>query len=89
MIVARIAFSDPAMDEARALLLDDHKAYLRSAPIRILQSGPFLGRRQGAIVVAEVTSPSEMEAFSAGDPFVTNGVYQEVHIGEWNITLRS
>jgi uncharacterized protein YciI len=87
MIVARIAFSDPAMSGGRALWLDEHKAYLRSASIRILQSGPFLGRRHGAIVVAEVSSPSEMEGFSDGDPFVTNGIYKEVHIGEWNVTL--
>jgi len=87
MIAARIAFSDRRQAHARARHLEDHKSYLRNAPIRILQSGPFAGERPGALIVADVGSLDDLESFNAGDPFVINGVYAEVHLVEWTITL--
>jgi uncharacterized protein YciI len=90
MLAIRVALSDPAKSADRAVWLEAHKAYLRSAHIKILQSGPFKvpeGQLAGALIVAAVDSLDDLARFSADDPFVTAGVYCEVRIAEWNVTL--
>ncbi|MBY5864016.1 YciI family protein [Rhizobium leguminosarum] len=87
MIVARYAVSDPCKAAERSRLLDEHKAYLHGAPIRILLSGPSAppseGKGSTAIAIAQVETLAEFEAFSAGDPFVRSGIYASVDIFEW------
>lgn len=86
MIVARYAISDPGKAAERSRLLEEHKAYLHGAAIRILLSGPSAppaGKGSTAIVIAQVETLAEFEAFSAGDPFVRSGVYGSVDIFEW------
>ena len=91
MIVARYAVSDPGKAAERSRLIDEHKAYLRGAAIRILLSGPSAPSAEGkgstALVIAEVETLAEFEAFSAGDPFVRSGVYGSVDIYEWRPTF--
>ncbi|WP_327206375.1 YciI family protein [Rhizobium beringeri] len=91
MIVARYAVSDPGKSAERSRLIEEHKAYLRGAPIRILLSGPSApsaeGRDSTAFVIAEVETLAEFEAFSAGDPFVRCGVYGSVDVFEWRPTF--
>ncbi|MGO4569565.1 YciI family protein [Rhizobium sp. 2YAF20] len=87
MIVARYARSDPGKAAERSLLIEEHKAYLRGAAIRILLSGPSAppadGKGSTAVVIAEVETLAEFEAFSAGDPFVRSGVYDSIDVFEW------
>ncbi|AHG49749.1 hypothetical protein RLEG12_02395 (plasmid) [Rhizobium leguminosarum bv. trifolii CB782] len=91
MIVVRYAISDPGKAAERSRLLEEHKAYLRGAAIRILLSGPSAppmeGRGSPAVVIAEVETLAEFEAFSAGDPFVRSGVYGSVDLFEWRPTF--
>lgn len=88
MIAVRIALTDDARTAEREHHLEAHKAYLRSADVRILQSGPFKAPgRTGALVIAEVDDLAAMQAFSHGDPFVVHGVYRSVEIAEWTVTL--
>jgi uncharacterized protein YciI len=90
MLVIRVALSDPNKTEERALWFDAHKAHLRAGGVHIVQSGPFRGADGaplGALIIAQVSGLAEFEHFSAGDPFVKSGVYGEVHIAEWTVTL--
>jgi uncharacterized protein YciI len=91
MIVARYAVSDPGKAAERSRLIDEHKAYLRGAAIRILLSGPSTPSAEGkgstALVIAEVETLAEFEAFSAADPFVRSGVYRSIDLFEWRPTL--
>ncbi len=90
MIALRIALSDPAQTAARAQHFEAHRTYLRNAPLRILLSGPFApesGAPIGALIVAEVGCLQELTDFSAADPFVRHGVYAEVKILNWSVTL--
>lgn len=88
MLTARIAFSDNARERERATHFEAHKQHLRSGSIRILQSGPFRkGDLKGALIVAEVQSIEEMQAFSQNDPFVVHKVYDTVHVVEWTVTF--
>ncbi|WP_377805793.1 YciI family protein [Azospirillum sp. A29] len=90
MIVVRVACSDPRKAAERQRLIEAHKAYLRSGGVRILQSGPLTGSSvSGGLVVAEVGAVEEFVAFSDGDPFVLHGVYDDVRIFEWTVTLGS
>lgn len=92
MLAIRIALSDPRKAEARLEDLEEHKRYLRSGRVDVLQSGPIddgTGAVTGGVVIAEVGSLDEMQAFSAGDPFVINGVYDRVNVFEWNPTISS
>lgn len=89
MIVVRYAMSDPGKAAERSRLLEEHKAYLRGAAIRILLSGPSAPAAENstAVVIAEVETLAEFEAFSAGDPFVRSGVYGSVDLFEWRPTF--
>ncbi|MGO6694385.1 YciI family protein [Rhizobium johnstonii] len=90
MLAARIAYSSEGHAEVRARYFEDHKLYLRSAGLKIRQSGPLLngdGSQIGALIVAEVEDLAELTAFSARDPFVVQGVYREVEILEWRVTI--
>jgi uncharacterized protein YciI len=90
MLAVRIAHSDPTRVIERQTHFEEHKRYLREAPLRILLSGPFVSGDQGttgALIVAEVESLAELEAFNAADPFVKHGVYQAVQILKWNLSL--
>jgi uncharacterized protein len=90
MLAVRIAHSDPTKVIERQTHFEEHKRYLRAAPLRILLSGPVAaGDRDtaGALIVAEVESLAELEAFNAADPFVTHGVYGAVQILRWNLSL--
>lgn len=90
MLAIRIALSNPEKAEARTGYIEDHKRYLRSGRLRIVQSGPILdefGGASGGVVVAEVNSIDEMQDFNSGDPFVVHGVYESVRIYEWQPTI--
>lgn len=90
MLAIRIAMSDPAKAAEREVLVEDHKAHLRSGQIRIVESGPVSdgsGKNCGGVVVASVGSIEEMQQFSDRDPFVVHGVYDNVSIYEWRPTI--
>ena len=90
MLAVRIAHSDPTKAVERQTHFEEHKRYLREVPLRILLSGPWASGDQGntgALIVAEVESLAELEAFSAADPFVTHGVYGSVQVLRWNLSL--
>ena len=90
MLAVRIAYSDPDKQSDRRAYFEAHRQHLRSGALRILLSGPFQpneGGRPGAIVVAEVEQLQELTDFSAADPFVQHGVYAEVQIVAWTVSL--
>ena len=90
MIAVRLAISNPDKSSERDIYFEDHKKYLRSGALDIIQSGPILceaGRSQGGMVVANVNTLEEMRRFSDNDPFVQNGVYGLVEIYEWTPTI--
>jgi len=90
MLAVRVALSDPNKITERVLWLKSHKAHIRSGAIHIIKSGPFNsvdGDPVGALIVADVRSLEEFEDFSVNDPFVKSGVYCDVRIAEWRVTL--
>ena len=45
------------------------------------------GAKAGALVVFEAQDAAEVEAFSAADPYVVNGVYDRIEILRWDKTI--
>ena len=61
-----------------------HKAYLATAPARILVSGPLLAEdgvtMVGSFFLIEADDRGRVEAFNRNDPFRTAGIWAEVRI---------
>lgn len=61
-----------------------HKAYLESAPLRILVSGPLLAddltTMIGSFFLVEAADRAAVEAFNAADPFNLNRIWQQIAI---------
>lgn len=63
---------------------EDHKAYLASASVRILVSGPLLsddGQTMiGSFFLIDAPTKADVEAFNAADPFHRAGIWSEIRI---------
>lgn len=63
---------------------DDHKAYLASASVNILVSGPLTsddGQTMiGSFFLIEAPAKADAEAFNAADPFRRAGIWGEIRI---------
>lgn len=89
MICARIAWSAPDKTAERNACLEDHKQFLRSGRLDILQSGPVFGDtggQLGALIVADVPDIATMRRICAEDPFAVHGIYDRITFVEWRIT---
>ncbi|TCK32579.1 hypothetical protein B0G84_8393 [Paraburkholderia sp. BL8N3] len=74
----------PNMVERRLENYDAHKAYLQTAPVKTLISGPLTmpdGQTMiGSFFLYEADSIEEIEAFVGGDPFNQAGIWNTVDI---------
>lgn len=63
---------------------EDHKAYLASAAVRILVSGPLLSddgeTMIGSFFLIEAQAKADAEAFNAADPFRRAGIWSDIRI---------
>jgi uncharacterized protein YciI len=61
-----------------------HKAYLSTAPVRILVSGPLMSddgeTMIGSLFLIEAGTKAAVAAFNAADPFRRAGIWAEIHI---------
>jgi uncharacterized protein len=70
--------------QSRLSRYEDHKAYLATAPVRILVSGPLLAPDHetmiGSFFLVEAETQQEVEAFHNADPFKKAGIWERVSI---------
>lgn len=61
-----------------------HKAYLSTAPVSILVSGPLMSddgeTMIGSLFLIEADTKAAVEAFNAADPFYRAGIWAEIRI---------
>jgi uncharacterized protein YciI len=78
----------PGAVEKRLAHYEAHKAYLASAPIRTVISGPLLADDEqtmvGSCFVVEASSLAEAEAFNRNDPFAKADLWRTVSIRPFN-----
>lgn len=83
------ALDKPGREAARAEARSAHRARLRQHdhPVTVEIGGPLLddsGRMIGTMLVIEAGAKADVEAFVAGDPYVTGDVYGSVAIHPYN-----
>lgn len=78
---------DGAVDK-RLANYEAHKAYLGSAPMKTVISGPLLADDEetmiGSCFVVEAASLAEVEAFNRNDPFHKVGLWKQISIRPFN-----
>lgn len=74
--------------EKRLAHYDAHRAYLASAPIKTVISGPLLADDEatmiGSCFVVEAGSLAEVEAFNRNDPFAKADLWKTISIRPFN-----
>ncbi len=71
--------------EVRKANRDAHLAHIASSGV-VEMAGPFLndkGEMSGSLVILEVGSKAEAEAWAAADPYAKAGLFTKVRIEEW------
>lgn len=71
--------------EVRKANREAHLAHIASSGV-VEMAGPFLndkGEMSGSLVILEVGSKAEAEAWAAADPYAKAGLFAKVRIEEW------
>jgi uncharacterized protein YciI len=72
------------MVEHRLALYEDHKAYLASAPIKMVMSGPLLAGDEETMICSfflfEADDIGDVMRFNSNDPFNKAGIWRTVDI---------
>jgi uncharacterized protein YciI len=71
--------------EVRKANRDAHLAHIASSGV-VEMAGPFLndkGEMSGSLVILEVGTKAEAEAWAAADPYAKAGLFAKVRIEEW------
>lgn len=85
MRVALICHDNPGALQTRTDNRAAHLAYIADTGIVDL-AGPFLnaeGQMTGSLVVLNVDSMAQAEAWAAGDPYAKAGLFASVTLQEW------
>jgi uncharacterized protein len=85
MRVALICQDKPGALQLRLDNRAAHLAYLNETGIVDL-AGPFLnadGQMTGSLIVLNVESMAQAEAWAAGDPYAKAGLFAQVTLQEW------
>ena len=90
MLFVITAFDRPGALELRAQVRPAHLEYLKSKAARIKAGGPLLDQGDqpiGSLLIIEANDCAAAEAFAAGDPYRTEGVFERVEIRPWRAAL--
>ncbi|ALC16952.1 hypothetical protein DSOUD_2187 [Desulfuromonas soudanensis] len=67
-----------------------HVEYLKSFGAKLFAAGPTLneaGDMNGSVVILDLDSRTDAEAFAAGDPYAKAGLFSAVTINAWKKVL--
>ena len=62
-----------------------HLAYIQATGV-VEQAGPFIdaaGQMCGSLLILDVASKTEADAWAASDPYAKAGLFQSVMVQEW------
>lgn len=83
-------FDKKAQLQVRTANRPAHVAYLKSFGDKLYVAGPTLDaadNMNGSLVILDLASQAEAEAFAAGDPYAIAGVFEKVIIQPWKKVL--
>jgi len=84
------AFDRPGALELRMTVRPAHLRYLEERATQIRIGGPLLNENEqpmGSLLIIEAADRAAAEAFAAGDPYRTEGVFEKVEIRPWHAAL--
>jgi uncharacterized protein YciI len=89
MLYVRLCFDKPNSGALRERLRPEHRAYLRSGAIKLVQAGPLCvgdtdSTNLASFMVVEADSRDQVLRFHENDPFTMGGLYGDVHIYRWD-----
>jgi uncharacterized protein YciI len=67
-----------------------HVEYLKSFGAKLFAAGPTLneaGDMNGSVVILDLDSRTDAEAFAAGDPYAKAGLFSAVTVNAWKKVL--
>jgi uncharacterized protein YciI len=85
------AVDRPNALEKRMAVREAHLAYARESGL-VRVGGPFLdeaGNMAGSMLIIEAEDLAAAKAFSAADPYFTEGVFETVDVRPFKVTLGS
>jgi uncharacterized protein len=92
MLFVVSAFDRPGAGELRAKVRPAHLDYLKGRIGQIRAGGAFLDTNEqpvGSMLIIEAEDQAAAEAFTAGDPFRLEGVFERVEVRPWRAALGS
>lgn len=89
MLYVRMCLDKPGSSSLRDAVRDEHRSYVRSALINVVQAGPLCAgdadeTNIGSFFIVEADSRDEVIRFHENDPTTKAGLYQEVLIYRWD-----
>jgi uncharacterized protein len=90
MLFALVAHDRPNSVERRMAVRPEHLKHLESLGDKLLIAGPFLNDKEegiGSIMVIEAASLEEAKELYGRDPFMREGLFEEVTIKPWRLTI--
>ncbi len=85
MLAALICIDKTGHLQTRLDTRPAHVDYLKQTGV-VSQAGPFLneaGEMIGSLVILDVASLADAEAWAAADPYAKAGLFEQVTIREW------
>jgi uncharacterized protein YciI len=92
MLFVVSAFDRPGAGELRAKVRPAHLEYLNGMSEKIRAGGAFLdedGQPVGSMLIIEAEDQRAADAFTAGDPYRLEGVFEQVDVRPWRPALGS
>ncbi|HEV2517936.1 MAG TPA: YciI family protein [Devosia sp.] len=92
LLYALIAHDRPNGLARRQEVRPEHLKHLDSLGSRLVLAGPFLddnGDMTGSIVVIEAENLEAAQAIFNSDPFVVNGVFDQITIKRWHLGINN
>lgn len=83
-------FDKPGHLQVRTDNRPAHIEYLKSFGASLAAAGPTLdaaGRMNGSLVILDLESQAEAEAFAANDPYAKAGLFEKVIVQPWKKVL--
>jgi len=86
MLFVIFGIDKPGTD-MRSRLIDAHRAYMATAPLKILSSGPLMEDGSdtmiGSLLIVEAAGRAEVDAFLAEEPMAQAGIYETLEVRRW------
>lgn len=88
MLYLRMCFDKPGTEDLRNEHRADHRAYLASGVVKLVQAGPMMSdddtHNIGSFMIVEADDLETVRRFHDNDPFTKADLFGEVRLHRWD-----